>query len=436
MTEQPPRQPVIVIGAGITGLALALELRRRDVDVLVLEALDRPGGVIRSAEVEGRILDWGPQRIRLTREMAALVDTLGLEEELVRAPRGLDLYVYRDGRLRTVPFTPREFLTTDLVSLRAKLRLLIEPFTAPADPTERVAACFRRKLGDEMYEAVVAPLYGGLYGSDPADMEVGLSLGHVLRKFGVKRSLLLPLLRRGGRIDPPPACTFRNGMRTLPRAMGRALGDRLRLESPVTRLDARGAGWRVHTPGEVFDAAHVVVTVPAPAAADLLREAAPEASGAIRSLRYNRLAVVHLDAQAELSGLGFQVAFTEPNRGLRGVTFNDSMFGRADLYTAYLGGARSPEVTVLDDSRVSELAVNEFRRCTGYDARPLSVERERIPAWDMTWSALRGLELPSGLGIAANWWSRPGIPGRLAESAAVARRIADPEPGVAEPESA
>ncbi len=424
MIQKPSRQPVIVIGAGITGLALALELRHRDADFLVLEALDRPGGVIRSAEVDGRILDWGPQRLRSTREMTALIDALGLDEELIEAPRGLDLYVYRDGRLRTVPFSPREFLVTDLLSFRAKLRLLLEPFTAAAEPAERVSTCFRRKLGDETYEAVIAPLYGGLYGSDPADMEVGLSLGHVLRKFGVKRSFLLPLLRRGGRIDPPPACTFRDGMRALPRAMARVLGDRLRLESPVTRLDARGAGWRVHTPGGAFDAAHVVVTVPAPSAGDLLREVAAEAAEAIRFLRYNRLAVVHLDARTQLSGLGFQVAFNQPDRGLRGVTFNDSMFGRTDLYTAYLGGARSPEVAELDDSRVSELAVNEFRRCTGYDARPLSVERERMPAWDVSWSALRGLELPKGLHVAANWWSRPGVPGRLSEADEVARRIA------------
>lgn len=424
MTRKPSRHPVIVIGAGVTGLALALELRRRDADVLVLEALDRPGGVIRSGEIDGRILDWGPQRIRLTRGMETLVDELGLGEELIQAPSGLDLYVYRDGRLRAVPFSPSEFLVSDVVSLRAKLRLLLEPFTAAADPDERVSTFFRRKLGDEMYEAVIAPLYGGLYASDPADMEVGLSLIHVLRKFGVRRSLLLPLLRRGGRIDPPPACTFRRGMRTLPLAMGEALGDRLRLESPVTKLEARGVGWRVHASGGSFDTAHVVVTTPAPVASDLLRGVAAEASGAIGSLRYNRLAVVHLDAQTELDGLGFQVAFTEPDRGLRGVTFNDSMFGRADLYTAYLGGARSRHVADLDDRRVAELAADEFRRCTGYDAGPLSVVRERIPAWDVTWSALRGLELPDGLHLAANWWSRPGLPGRLAEAAEVAGRIA------------
>ena len=42
------RHDVIVVGAGIAGLAAAWDLR--DLDVVVLEATDRPGGRIRSHE--------------------------------------------------------------------------------------------------------------------------------------------------------------------------------------------------------------------------------------------------------------------------------------------------------------------------------------------------------------------------------------------------
>ena len=207
---------IAVVGGGITGLALGWELAQRGAECLVLEASDRAGGVIRSAEVEGRILDWGPQRARLTRGVTRLIRGVGLEDEVVEAPNGLDLFVYRGGRLRRVPFSARAFLTSDIVGWGSKLRLALEPITAGADPQERVAEYFTRKLGRELYETVVAPLYGGLYGSDPADMQVGLSLIHVLREFKVRRSLLLRLLRTGGKVDPPPACTFRQGMRSFP----------------------------------------------------------------------------------------------------------------------------------------------------------------------------------------------------------------------------
>lgn len=414
---------IVVVGGGITGLTVGWELNRRGADHVVLEASPRAGGVIRSGEVEGRILDWGPQRARLTRGISRLVKEVGLEDEVVVAPRGLDLFVYRGGRLRRVPFSAGAFVTSDIVSLAGKLRLALEPFTAGADPEERVAEYFTRKVGKELYETLIAPLYGGLYGSDPADMKVGLSLIHVLREFNVRRSLILPLLKRGGKVDPPPACTFRQGMQALPSAVAAKLGDRLRLNTPVRALRPSGSGWQVELDDGVLDARAVVLTAPAPVTARLLADVAPAASRAISSLRYNPLAVVHLDAETRLSGLGFQVAFTEPGLALRGVTYNDSLFGRKNLYTAYLGGARHPEVADMDEDALARRAVEEFRLCTGYDARALSVEHERMPAWDVTWGALGGLELPGGLHLAANWWSRPGLPGRLAEAERMARTL-------------
>ena len=236
---------VAIVGGGITGLVLGRELDRAGVEFVLLEAADRPGGVIRSAEVEGRVLDWGPQRARLTRPMAALVEEVGLAGEVVTAPPGLGLFVYRGGRLRRVPFSLAELVRSDVVSLGGKLRLLREPFTAGPRPGERVSAFFERKLGREFYETVVAPLYGGLYASDPADMEVGLSLLHVLREVGAERSLAVPLLRNRGRIDPPAACTFRGGMAALPLAVAATLGDRLRLKAPVVGLERTGTGWRL-----------------------------------------------------------------------------------------------------------------------------------------------------------------------------------------------
>ncbi|MGD8320858.1 MAG: protoporphyrinogen oxidase [Gemmatimonadota bacterium] len=421
---------IAVVGGGITGLALGYELQRLGADFVVLEASDRPGGVIRSARVDGRILEWGPQRTRLTAGVGELVRDLGIEDEIVTAPADLDLFVYRAGRLRKVPFGALDFVRSDIVGWPAKLRLLWEPFTAGPDPRERVARFFTRKVGREVYETLVAPLYGGLYASDPADMVVGLSLGHVLREFGIRRSLLLPLIRRGGSITPPAPLSFREGMQTLPDALARALGADLRLQSPVHGLSRHGDDWTVELDEGTVEAEHVVLTAPAPSVAGLLDDVAPDAAAALRTLVYNPLAVVHLDADTPLRGLGFQVAFTEVDLALRGVTFNDSLFGRKNVYTAYLGGARHPEVTTMDDDALAALAVDEFRRCTGYEGRPLAVEREAMPAWDASWSALKGLTLPEGLHVAANWASRPGIPGRLAEARRTAQRLSGERAGV------
>jgi oxygen-dependent protoporphyrinogen oxidase len=414
---------IVIIGGGISGLALGRELAARGADFTLLEASARVGGVIRSARVDGHLLDWGPQRARLTRAMSELIAAVGIADQVVTARPGLDLFVYRRGRLRRVPFSVGAFLASDIVGPAAKARAALEPLTVGADPSESVATYFTRKFGRELYETLIGPLYGGLYGSDPADMVVGLSLMHVLREFGVGRSLVLKLLSGGGRIVTPPACSFRDGMETLPSALAASLGSRVRRAAPVQALKRSGAGWDVVTSSETINASAVVLAVPAAAAARLLEPLAPEPARRIASLRYNPLGVVHLRAETALEGMGFQVSFAEP-LALRGVTYNDSLFGRTGVYTAYLGGGVRPDVVRLDDAALARLAVEEFGRCTGYDAAPLAVEREAMPAWDRSWSALEGLELPAGIHLTTNWESRPGLPGRLARGRALAAELA------------
>jgi oxygen-dependent protoporphyrinogen oxidase len=75
----------------------------------------------------------------------------------------------------------------------------------------------------------------------------------------------------------------------------------------------------------------------------------------------------------------------------------------------------------MPDDALARRAVDEFRACTGYDARVLAIAHERMPAWDTSWQAIAGLGLPRGIHIAANWWSRPGLPGRLADAERTAR---------------
>lgn len=404
-----------IVGGGLTGLALAHELAGRGVEHVVLEASDRPGGVIRSGRVEGRVLEFGPQRIRMTETLAALVGELGLEREVVYAPEGLPLYVYADGALREVPFSLRSLVTGDLLSWRGKLRLAREPLTAAPREDERVAALLTRKLGREAYERLVGPLYGGLYASDPAEMIVGLSLGKLLRELGVHRSFLLPLLRRGGSVAPPGACSFREGMQTLTDALHAANTASVRLGAPVQGLRRAGSGWMVELEDGDVEAEVVVLTCDAPAAARLLAEVAPGAASRLEQLVYNPLAVVHFHAEADLHGLGYQVAIGE-DLATRGVTWNDSLFGREGVYTAFLGGAKKPNVVAQPDDRLGEIAASEFARVTGHEARVLSVTRVKMPAWDVSWRALEGLEVPPGIRLAASWRGRPGIPGRLADA--------------------
>lgn len=415
-----------IVGAGISGLALARELERRGIECLAVEASERPGGAIHSLRADGHVLEMGPQRMRLTPPVGGLVRELGLEERLLTAASDLPLHVYHAGRLRRVPLRARDLARTDLLSWRGKLRLLREPLIAPPRQQETAGAFLRRKLGDEAYERVAAPLYGGLYAGDPDHMPARFALEPLLRELGAGRSLLLALARRrraagGG----APAISFRNGLQELPEALRRDQSERVVLRARVRRIARRGAGYVLLTHGSTatLECERVVLTVPADTAASLLNEVAPAAGAALASLHHNPLAVVHLESDCGAQGLGYQVAHGE-QMATRGVTFNASLFGRDRVFTAFLGGAQNPGIVGMPDDWVGETACNEFRQVTGCDARVLRITRSRVPAWDESWSALDRLELPDGIHLLTNYNGRLGIPSRLRLARELAERLA------------
>lgn len=418
---------IIVVGGGISGLAVAHHLARRGREVRVYEARRQPGGVMRSRVVDGRVLDLGPQRTRLTADVRELVEGAGVADRLVRARGDLPLYVYRRGRLRRAPLSLGAAVGTDLFGWGAKLRVLAEPLTGGPRDDESVEAFFVRKFGREVYEALLGPLYGGLYASDPATMKVRHGLARTLRELGVARgSLLLRLARRGAAARSAiDAVSFDGGMGVLPAGLAAGLDGRVRLGTPVTALrPAPAGGWEVTAGGETVTARAVVLALPADAAASLLPPSAGDAARRLRALRYNPLAVVHLHTDASgLVGFGYQVAFGEALE-TRGATWNASIFGRDGVVTTYLGGMTNPAIVEEGDERLGALAAREFEAVTGRAARPLLVSRIRQPAWDASWDALEGLELPPGLHACAPWEARPGVPGRAKEARILAERLA------------
>src|SRR5690606_41488037 len=92
-----------IVGAGITGLALAHCLSALGVEYVVLEAGEAAGGVIRTVRADGRVLELGPQRMRMTAELERLVAELGLAEECIEAPGGVPVLGGHDGGPHRVP---------------------------------------------------------------------------------------------------------------------------------------------------------------------------------------------------------------------------------------------------------------------------------------------------------------------------------------------
>ena len=433
---------VAVVGAGITGLALTHYLAEEGIESVTFEASDEPGGVIQSRQVDGHTLEVGPQRMRKTPGVAELAAAGGVEDAFVEANEE-HLFVYTGGKLREVPFSKREFIRTDLLSWPGKLRLLAEPLTRAGQPTETAEELFVRKFGREAYEKFIGPLYGGIYGSDPAEMPAAFALDSLLEREKESGSFLRAFRKRVGQGQNFPPVTLEGGNQTLPNAVAGAYSDRIELKTPVTDIEALSDtpesavavatdgsgegthGYRVETPTQSHEVDHVVVTTPAEVTAELLEGLASGVDG-LRDLHYNQLALVFLESDCDKVGFGYQVGYGEDLHTL-GVSWNDGMFDRENLYTAFLGGMHDPEMLEADDETLGAVASEEFETVMGSPASVVDVARLEVgfPAWDQTWWNLEDVETPDGITLATNYTARMGIPSRVREAREIASELAE-----------
>ena len=430
-----------VVGAGITGLATVHHLRKRGIEAVCFEAQEEPGGVIRSFPAgstggrDRRVLEAGPQRLRLTEGIEELIDDLGLWSEVLLASEELPIYVYSEGKLREVPRSLRAFLQTDLLSARGKCRVLTEPLTAPGKPDESAAELFTRKFGREAAESLVGPLFGGTYGSDPARMPARHALSGLIDLEAREGSLLRPALKRIVLGESPPPISFAEGLGQLPRSLYQTHADRIHLGTPVRAIervameagedDGSDGGYVLVTAGGEERVDRLAVTVDARTAAGLFDGIGARGLDGLGTLRYNPLAVVHLDSDFAGAGFGYQIQWEEDFETL-GVTWNASLFDREGVYTAFLGGMKSPAILERENEELGAIAAREFEAVLSHDAEVLSVTRweQGFPAYDASWDALENLELPEGIDLLTNYTARAGVSSRIGQAKGLAEAVA------------
>lgn len=419
-----------IVGAGITGLALTHYLAERGVDSVTFEASDEPGGVVQTRHVDGHVLEAGPQRMRKTPGIAALAEAVGVAEDVIEA-REEELYVYANNNLGKAPLSVEAFLETDLLSWQGKARMLAEPLTRPGMAEETAAELFVRKFGREAYQRFIGPLYGGIYGSDPARMPAAYALDSLLEREQEAGSFLAAFRKRIGKGNQPPPVSFREGNQQLAEAVYAAHEDRVELGRPVTGIDPvdpgveRGGPYALETPEGTHRVDHVVVTTPASVAAELL-DGLADGAEALDDLLYNPLALVFLEADHGRTGKGYQVGYGEDLHTL-GVSWNAQMFGRDGVQTVFLGGMHEPELLEEPDDRLVRIAREEYKQVVGVDASAIDIARLDVgfPAWDQSWWNLEELELPPGITMATNYTARMGIPSRVREAEEIAERLVE-----------
>lgn len=473
-TRDKQARRVVIIGGGISGLAAAHRLveqnahSKTEMEVVLLEASERTGGVIRTLRRDGFLLEGGPDSfISEKPEAFELAKRIGLAPRLIETREAhRRSFIVRGGKLRAVPegfqllaptrFWP--FVTTGIFSWAGKARMaldLILPRRAAANGSddESLAQFVRRRFGREALERMAQPMVGGIYTADPEQLSLRATMPRFLEMEREHRSLIRAMWKRGRKQSTTESrstsgaryslfLSFDEGMKVLVDAIVARLGNvNIRLSTKVESLafDSVSRRWKIGVgSGEWVGADAVCLALPAYTSASLLREVDAELAAELDAIPYASTATINLayrrtDIPHPLDGFGFVVPAIE-HRAILACTFSSVKFaGRAPegfaLLRAFVGGALQPEMYALDEDAMVASVSRDLRELLGIENPPLFAHVEKWPR-SMAQYHLGHVERVerirkrlgslSGLKLAGNAYNGAGIPDciRSGESAA------------------
>lgn len=463
---------IIIIGGGVTGLAVTFELlARRQAgawhgDALLLEATHRTGGVIRTTARAGYVLEGGPDSLLNDRpEGVAFCRRLGLAAELWPTnPQCRRSFVVQRGRLLPVPegfslLGPAKlwpFAVSPALSVAGKLRalgeLLVPARTPAAD--ESVASFVRRRFGREVLDALAEPMVRGIASDDPARLSMRALLPQFLEMEQREGSVIRGLQARARRaVAGDGAAGPRYGLFVSLRRGMQQLVDALAAQLPpgVVRPHARvlaierasAGGWQVRLEdGETLAAQAVCLAVPAHAAASLVRGYDPRLAEQFDRIPYASWMTVNLAyplavIRHHLNGFGCVVPSRERSP-ITGCTFMHVKFtGRAPvqqaLLRAFLRYDQEPALAALDDAGVirlvhrrlaSWLSIASAPQLATVHRSPQALPQYRVGHLDRVAAIRRQIQAHPGLAIAGNAYAGHGVTACVRSAAEAAAQLA------------
>ena len=466
MPENSDRKRAIVIGGGITGLAACYRLQREaaqrniQIDVTLLEATGRVGGVIQTEHRDGFLIEHGPDAFISTKPAAkALCEELGIADQFVGTnPKVRQSFVTRKGTLHPVPegfymMAPgslKPFLKTPLFSWHGKLRMAMDLFIPrrERDIDEAVAHFVRRRLGTEAFTRIAQPMIGGIYTSDaenlslkstfPRFLEMEKTHGSIIKALRAQRKQAAATSQDTSGARYSLFLSFKSGMQTLVDALTETVSSSIRLNALVEQIQQNtdGTGWQVSlATGEPLNSELLCIALPAVQTGALIESVSSPLATKLSTIPYVSSATVNLafrrpDITHPLDGMGFVVPATE-NLSIIGCSFSSIKFeNRAPeehvLLRVFIGEpiskrAESDLIQLCQTDLTPLLGIKEMPRFATVNKHTQAMAQYQVGHQEVVNDIERLTSKLQGLALAGNGYHGIGIPDciRSGETAAI-----------------
>jgi protoporphyrinogen/coproporphyrinogen III oxidase len=381
----------LIVGAGISGLVFANELLASGImkdQILVLEANDYAGGLIKTDNIDGYITEWGPEGLRgnsdQTKRIFELIDEKGIpvsEESKVR-------YIGKNNKLIKLPSGPISALFGKYLPFSGKLRVFKEPFVKSKLEDETVAEFFERRLGKNIVPLIDA-FVTGVYGGNPYELSIKHAFP-MIKEFEINKGSII----KGGfnysktkkrekkdkgeltREKPPFLMTLKNGMQEITSKLTENLI--INYSEPVEELKTQGETFQVKSSKDTYEANHLILATGLNLLQNIKLEGdeyfkeipiVPEAKVTVLTLGFDKSAF-----QSEIKGYGFLIPDSE-NKFIMGTLFSSNLFNfrapsKKIMIRCFIGGIRHGDRNELPQEEILDNVMANLKNFIGVNADP------------------------------------------------------------------
>ena len=389
-TLLPHQKQVKIVGAGITGLLAAYILKQKGFEVQLLEAGDRPGGLIQTLQAEHGLVETAAHSLLVNPEMEVFFKELGVELAPVN-PQSKARYIYRNQKMRRMPLTVKEIFYT-----------LFRFFSSPKHVLDFQRASLAEwgttYLGVPATRYLLSPFITGIFACKPDELNAKLAFPKLIPSDPTLS--LFRFFRSKKKSARPKMMAPVKGMQFVIDTLQSKLKEELILNTPVYSLPTDE---------------NLILCVPTAQLSKLIATEDAESAQYLLLVRYAPLiSVTCFYAKSafakEPKGVGVLIPRGEGIRAL-GCLFNSSSFPTRTLsenvlsFTIMFGGTSDPDVLKLSDTELNDLIDREIRVLLGAFAKPLSTHINR---WNRAIPVYSNELKKARESLLARWCRAPG----------------------------
>ena len=400
------KKKVIIVGGGITGLAAAYYLQKEaqqkslPIEIKLIEASTRLGGVIETVKKDGFVIEKGPDSI-IARKTSGinLIEELGLKDKVISNTAGKS-YILVKGKLHTMPegsfmgiptrVTP--FAVSGLFSPVGKLRAAAD-FVLPKGKPQKdqsLGKFFRRRLGNEVVENLIEPLLAGIYAGDIDKLSLmslfptfyQMEQEHRSLVLGLKKTMPEPPKQPASKKQPARKGMFislTTGLEEIVIQLEKRLGESVLKGTAVTKVTRQSDGYEVTLANGTSEKADsVIIATDHFHAQQMLAEFSfmdcfkdmPSTSVANVAMAFPKSAI-----KQDIDGSGFVVSRNSDFR-ITACTWTHKKWpgstpeGMA-LLRCYVGKPNDQEAVNLSDDEIIEIVLNDLNKTMNITEKPL-----------------------------------------------------------------